>query len=76
MAALLGGQDAEEELEARIDEAKQSVHECLLDNLNTAGAIEALVKLVNAANKYIKHRETNQGGPTAGAPLSACLRFS
>lgn len=69
ISGVLCGQDHEEELEQRINEAKQSVHECLLDNINTAGAIEALVKLVNATNKYIKHRETNQGGPTTGGHI-------
>lgn len=49
-----------------MEEARHSVHECLLDNLNTAGAIEALLKLIVATNKYMKQREIDQAADPPG----------
>lgn len=69
-------QALEEELDQRIDEAKESVHECLTDNLNTSGAIEALLKLVAATNKYMKQREVDLATVPPGKLVRELLEAS
>ena len=59
------------ELEQKIDEAREAVHESLLDNINTAGALDALAKLVAATNKYTKQREADRAASPAGRPPTA-----
>ena len=52
------------------EEARASVHASLLDNLNTGGAIEALLELVSVTNKYMKQREAEKAASSSGAVLS------
>lgn len=40
-----------------IGSAAADVHKCLLDNVNTGGALEALLVLVAATNRYLKQKE-------------------
>ena len=62
-------QAAEEAVLEAIEEARASVHASLLDNLNTGGAIEALLELVSASNKYMKQREAEKAASSSGAAL-------
>ena len=52
-------QEPERDLEGKTLEAEVSVHESLMDNINTAAALDALLKLVAATNKYMKQREAD-----------------
>ena len=57
------------ELEKKVEEARINVHECLLDNLNTAGAVDTLLKLIAAANRYMKQREVDQATSPPGKTI-------
>jgi hypothetical protein len=61
------------------ENAKRSVHTHLLDNINTGGAIEALLELVSITNKYMKQREAEKAASPTGTPLPPtphCIRPS
>jgi len=61
-------QEAELVVVAATEEAKKSVHTHLLDNLNTGGAIEALLELISITNKYMKQREAEKAASPTGIP--------
>ncbi|CBK24811.2 uncharacterized protein [Blastocystis hominis] len=46
--------DAEVQLNAQLDAARTSVHTCLCDDFDTAGAMEALEGLVRAVYRYLE----------------------
>ena len=55
------------------EEARKGVHSHLLDNLNTGGAIEELLKLVSVTNKYMKQREAEKAASATGDSISLPL---
>ena len=46
--------DADHKLADAYLAARQSVHECLLDNFDTQGAMGAMLKVINEANGYLR----------------------
>eukprot|EP00879_Flechtneria_rotunda_P016738 GHRR01017519.1.p1 GENE.GHRR01017519.1~~GHRR01017519.1.p1 ORF type:complete len:787 (+),score=316.08 GHRR01017519.1:800-3160(+) len=63
-------------LSGAVQEAQTKVHECLLDNINTAGALDALAGLIKATNLYLARKQehaTAAGGsglqPAGPQPL-------
>lgn len=48
------------ELNRAIGEAQVRVHEALLDNINTQGALDALAALVKATNQYLSRKEAQR----------------
>ncbi len=58
-------QEAEVALNQALLRASAGVHGCLLDSINLAGAMEALLALVREGNRYLDERE---GGFAASPP--------
>lgn len=73
MSGLKLQDSVDHDLAIAVKHAAEQVHASLLDNINTGGAVEALLELVAATNKYMKLREEataagSTGDCTGGLP--------
>ena len=64
-------QDEELDLSHKINAAQKLVHERLCDNVDTAGAMDAISSLIKNVNQYLAKKE---GGGSAGPPQALLLR--
>ena len=64
----------DQELAAGVNTAADRVHSSLLDNINTGAALDALLDLVAATNKYMKQREEAGASTSEGRDPEAALR--
>ena len=55
----------------KINIAQKQVHERLCDNIDTAGAMDAISALIKNVNHYLAKKE---GGSSAGPPQALLLR--
>jgi cysteinyl-tRNA synthetase len=62
-------QEDELALSAAVQEAQVKVHEALIDNINTVGALDALSGLIKATNVYLAGK---QAAAAAAAADGAC----
>lgn len=78
-------QDLDRDLRDRIEEAETAVDESFRNNIDTASALEALVKLITATNDFMTQQESltdcqSQGNPSTSAHASeidtACCNVS
>ncbi|KAF8056247.1 CARS1 [Scenedesmus sp. PABB004] len=73
-AATAAKWEAEEvALSDAVQEAQARVHEALLDNINTAGALDALAGLIKATNLYLAAKQDAAAAAAAAPPSDAGL---
>lgn len=68
-ASRLPHQEDELELNAKVQAAQQAVHERLCDNIDTAGAMDALSDIIRAVNNYLSKKEAAGAAASPAQPL-------
>ena len=58
--------DSDRDLAEAITRTAEQVHRSLLDNINTGTAMDALLDLVAATNRYLKQREESTAANSSG----------
>jgi hypothetical protein len=67
LLCYLFSQDDELALSAAVQEAQVKVHEAFVDNINTAGALDALSGLIKATNLYLAGKQQAAAAAAAAA---------
>ena len=68
-ASHLPHQEDELELNAKVQAMQQAVHERLCDNVDTAGAMDALSDIIRAVNNYLSKKEAAGAAAAPAQPL-------
>jgi cysteinyl-tRNA synthetase len=66
-------QEDELDLAQRIQSAQRQVHACLCDNVDTAGAMDAISGLIKSVNLYLGKKEAAGAAAASRAPAQALL---
>ena len=70
MSSLDLSDSMDKDLAGAVQTTSEQVHKSLLDNINTGAAMEALLELVAATNKFIKQKEESNAASSEGALTS------
>ena len=71
--SLCHPQEDELDLSHKLQAAQKLVHERLCDNIDTAGAMDAISGLIKNINLYLTKKEAAGAGAAAAAPPQALL---